>query len=130
MRCIALLPLAAIALSGQPLRISVDPRVELMSIVFRLAGNPEYKQCRVAAYGDAIDRYFAPYRNHEAVRLARKWQEQDGVSYDAVVNMAVQLTDIQSLSERISFESPKSRLEARWHGAKARPFLAALRKFV
>lgn len=101
-----------------------------MSIVFRLAGSPEYNQCRVPAYSEAIDRYFAPYRDHEAVRLARQLQQQDGVSYDAVMNMAVQLTDVQSLSERIPFDSPKSRLEARWHGVKARAFLEALRRFV
>lgn len=131
MRSVLLFLSAAAALSAQPVRVAVDARVELMSIVFRLAGSPEYNQCRVPAYGQAIDRYFAPCRDHEAVRLARELgQQPNSVSYDAVMNMAVQLTDVRSLSERIPFDSPKSRLDARWRGVKARPFLAALRRFV
>jgi hypothetical protein len=40
--------------SSQPaqspaIEVRVDPRVELLSIVFRLAGNPEYSQGRVAS---------------------------------------------------------------------------------
>jgi hypothetical protein len=56
---------------AQDWRAGTDPRVELMSILFRLAGNQEYNGCRVPLYDQAIDRYFAPYRDHEAVRLAR-----------------------------------------------------------
>ena len=27
------------------LKVTIDPRVELMSVVFHLAGNPEYNRC-------------------------------------------------------------------------------------
>jgi hypothetical protein len=116
-------------LQAQSERVGVDPRVELMGIIFRLAGNPEYTQGRIPSYNAAIDRHFAPFREHEAIQLARNLRSQDGVSYDAVMNMAVHLKDVQSLAERIPFDQPGT-LERRWHGVKARAFLKAARKFV
>lgn len=101
-----------------------------MSIIFRLAGNNEYNQGRVPAYNAAITRWFEPFKDHEAVRLARSLAAQNGVSYDAVMSMAIQVKDIQTLAERVPFDSKASRLESRWHGAKARTFLAAARRFV
>jgi hypothetical protein len=117
-------------LHAQAYRIGVDPRVELMSILFRLAGNPEYMQGRVPAYVEAIDRHFGPYRDHEAVRLARRLRDADGVGFDAVMNMAVHVKDVESLAERVPFDAKDSGLERRWHGAKARKFLEAARGFV
>ena len=97
---LALLLLGSV-LRHPPARFGVDPRVELMSIIFRLAGNNEYTQGRIPAYNTAIDGDFAPFRNHEAVRLARRLRDNDGVSYDAVMNMAVHVKDVESLAEHI-----------------------------
>jgi hypothetical protein len=128
-------PLAAILLTvlpaiGQPARISSDPRIELLSIVFHLAGNPEYNQCRVPAYCDAIDRYFEPFQNHDAIRMARELREKSGISYDAVMSMAIHLKSVDTLAEQVPFDSPESRLDQRWMPADARRFVAALRQFV
>lgn len=115
---------------AQAYRIGVDPRVELLSIVFRLAGNNEYTQGDVPSYLDAIDRYFSPYRNHKAIQIARELVRTDGVSFDAPMGLAVHLEDVQSLSERIPFDRPDAGLDERWHGVKARQFVEALRSFV
>ena len=117
-------------LSAQAYRVGVDPRIELMSILFRLAGSEEYTQCRVPSYLDAVERHFGPYRNHEAVQLARRLRETDGVSYDAVMSMAVYLTDATTLAERVPFDRPDLKLDQRWHGVKAGRFLEAARRFV
>src|SRR5512135_3119772 len=37
------------------LRIRVDARVELVSLLFRLAGNPEYSHCRVPSYAADVE---------------------------------------------------------------------------
>ncbi len=58
--------------NAPPLRVCVDPRVELMSLLFRLAGNNEYNQGRVAAYTADVNQQFNPFRDHAAVQLARK----------------------------------------------------------
>jgi len=105
---------------------AVDPRVELMSILFRLAGNPEYNQCRIPAYDKAVASWFAPYRDHEAVRLARGL----GIGFEAPMKLAVYVTDIDSLAERVPFDRPGIHLYEGWDAGKARAFLKAARAFV
>lgn len=45
---------------GEEISVSVDPRVELVCIVFRLAGHFEYNQARVKRYAVDVDTHFAP----------------------------------------------------------------------
>jgi hypothetical protein len=115
----------AVAARAQDSRTGVDYRIELMSIVFRLAGNNEYHQCRVPAYDKAIESYFAPYRDHEAVRLARSL----GIGFDAPMKLAVNLRDVDSLAERVPFDGPAIHLYQGWDAAKARDFLSVARRF-
>src|ERR1039457_1974980 len=84
---LALLLGSAVAARAQAWRAGIDSRVELMSILFRLAGNQEYRQCRVPAYDQAIDKYFAPFRNHDAVHLAHSL----AIGFDAPMKLAVNL---------------------------------------
>src|SRR5215469_203517 len=102
---------------AQSPRIATDPRIELLSIVFHLAGNPEYNQCRVKPYCDAVDQYFAPFKDDEAIRLAHELNEKDGINYDAVMSMAIHIKDVETLAERLPFDAPDTRLEKRWHAA-------------
>ncbi len=110
--------------------VTVDPRVELMSVIFRLAGNPEYCQGKIPSYVQDVDRHFGPFRNHAVVTLARKLRETRGVSYDAVMKMAVHVTDAVFLQERIPFSPQPASLDARWTPESAREFLDRARMFV
>ena len=49
------------------IRPTVDKRVELLSIVFRLTGNPEYSKNDFKLYTDRIESHFSPYKNHELI---------------------------------------------------------------
>ncbi|MCP4645126.1 MAG: DUF4932 domain-containing protein, partial [bacterium] len=84
-----------------PLRVMVDPRVELMSVIFRLAGHPEYNQGRVDVYTKDVEQHFGKHRNHPTVATARKLRRTRGVSYDACMSMAVHLTDAYTLGEKV-----------------------------
>ncbi len=110
--------------------VTVDPRVELMSIIFRLAGNPEYNQGKVPSYVRDVDSHFGPFRDHAVVRLAKKLRETQGVSYDAVMCMAVHVTDAVTLQERIPFSPPPQSLDSRWTPETSREFLNLARRFV
>ena len=86
------LALAAPPLATQSAQIeaAVDPRVELMSIIFRLAGNPEYNMPNSQSpYADDVAAHFGPFRDHPVVKLARKLRQEHGVSYDAVMGQLV-----------------------------------------
>ena len=114
-----------VAARAQELRAAVDPRVELMSILFRLAGNKEYRQCRVPLYDQAIDAYFAPYRDHQAVQLARSL----GAGFEAPMKIAAYVRDADTLDERVPFDGPGVHLFEKWDAGQARAFLSAARQF-
>jgi hypothetical protein len=64
--------------------------VELMGVIFRLAGASEYCECKVATVVAVTDNYFTSMRNHQAVTLAKQYRNT-GVSYGAVTGYANQL---------------------------------------
>ncbi len=81
----------------------VDPRVELLSIVFRLAGNSEYNMSPLKTYTADIDAYFSPYKEHPAVVLARKLANERDVGFDAVMDLAVHLSPPPALKPLVVF---------------------------
>jgi hypothetical protein len=110
--------------------VTVDPRVELMSVIFHLAGNPEYNQGKVPSYVQDVDAHFARFRDHPVVALAKKLRQTRGVSYDAVMGMAVHVTDVLTLQEKIPFSPQPDSLDSRWTPENAREFLGLARQFV
>ncbi len=115
--------------SAPAIDIRVDPRIELLSIVFRLAGNPEYSRAKVEKYAQAVDAHFAPCKDHAVVQLARRLRTRSGVGYDAVASMAVHLDGLDTLGLRGPSEPRPERLDSRWTTADARTFLGHLRDF-
>jgi hypothetical protein len=115
----------AVAARAQAWRAGIDSRVELMSILFRLAGNQEYRQCRTPAYDQAIEKYFASFRDHDAVQQAHAL----AIAFDAPMKLAVNLRDVDSLAELIPFDRPGLHLYEGWNASKARDFLSAARQF-
>lgn len=71
------------------LAIRVDERIELLSILCRLAGHPEYNRAAKTPYAAAVDAHFAAFREHPAVVATRELRAVHSVSYDAPVGLAV-----------------------------------------
>ncbi|MHC5009136.1 MAG: DUF4932 domain-containing protein, partial [Planctomycetota bacterium] len=127
----AMITSAAGAAAGSRIEVVVDPRVELMSLIFRLAGNPEYNQANSASpYADDIETHFGQFRSHEVVKTARRLRRQRGVSYDAVMSMAVHLQDTTTLALRMPLDPQPPRLDRRWRPGEAGEFLDHARDFV
>jgi hypothetical protein len=114
----------------QPLRVIVDPRTELLSVIFRLAGNPEYSIARVKSYTDDVENQFGKFRNEPVVKLAQEVRQTHGVSYDAVMSMAVHLTDTTNVGLRISLHPWPEGLDRRWTTGDANHFIKAMQQFV
>ncbi|MHC1767431.1 MAG: DUF4932 domain-containing protein [Verrucomicrobiia bacterium] len=112
------------------LRIRVDPSVELVSLLFRLAGNPEYSQCRVPSYAADVDRQFNRFRDHSAVQLARTLRQTRGVSYDACISLAVLLTDNSEPRLSVALDPWPDFLDQRWDAKSVNNFVAAAGQFV
>jgi len=113
-----------------PLEVGVDQRVELISIIFRLAGNPEYRQGRLKGYLQDIEKHFEPARAHPVIALAKQLRAKRGVSFDAPMSLAVHLKDAESLAERVPFAPHPVGLDNRWQLAEVREFLVQARDFV
>ncbi|WP_158799382.1 DUF4932 domain-containing protein [Pedobacter sp. L105] len=72
--------------------VTGDDRVEPLSIVFRLAGNPEYNTNFAKSYVDDINNYFGRYKSYAVVGYAKKLAEEKGIGYSKVMFLAVHLT--------------------------------------
>lgn len=81
----------------------IDERVELVSIVFRLAGNKEYSSDSFRRYSEAIEKHFGKYREHKVVALARKLREENGLGFSEVMKMPVQLKSLQEMTPVVPF---------------------------
>jgi hypothetical protein len=96
----------------------VDRRVELLSIVFRLAERPEYSDLSFKRYVDRIDSHFAVYKDHELIRFARTLP----LGYDAPMKMAVCLNEqLELVTDDLGDE--------RWSRKNVKKFVRLLRKF-
>jgi hypothetical protein len=114
---------------GAGIRVRVDPRVELMATIFRLAGNPEYGEKVAAQYVRDVETHFGPLIHHPAVRMAARLRETRGIAFDAPMSLALHVTDPGELRELVPFDLGHSGLDPRWRKDEAREFLALARDF-
>lgn len=105
----------------------VDTRIELTSIVARLAGYGEYSNDQFKRYADDVDHYFARFKNHPVVEFAKQVREKNQIGFDAVPSLAVHLNPPPLLTPRIELST--SVLDKRWGKADAEKFAALLKQF-
>lgn len=103
----------------------VDKRVELLSLVFRLAEKPEYSSTQFKLYTDKIDNYFGKYRNHELIEFTKSVMYKNGIGYDAVMSMAIHLDENLNGLKNVTDNS----LDARWVKENIVQFIRLLKQF-
>jgi hypothetical protein len=121
---------AAPATTRSAIDVAVDPRVELFSLLFKLAGNPEYAQPRVDRYDEDVEDRFGSQRRHPAVRLARRLRNENSVSYDAPMSLAMHVSPPPELKLLVKLDPWPEDIDARWTAQSVEQFLAEARKFV
>lgn len=107
--------------------IEVDPRVELVGIVFRLAGNYEFNQGRIRSYVRDIERQFGDFDDHPAVKLAARLRSKRRMSCDGPMSLAVYID--RDFRQRKTFEQWPWGLDGRWKKQETAEFLEQLRQF-
>ena len=80
----------------------VDRRLELVTIVARLAGLREFQSELVPPYTDSVDAWFAPYREHPVVQHMRQLRQTKRLAYDAVPVMAPYMTEPPQIEPRLT----------------------------
>lgn len=105
----------------------VDERNELMNVVFRLAGVPDYQNSVLKPYAEAVDNYFAPYKEHELIKFTYQHWNKYRTSHDAVAKYAITL-DIKD--RKITFiENSIPEFGPRWPDDTPNLFLEKLNDF-
>ena len=111
-------------------RVGVDRRIELLAIIWRLAGSPSFNQGTLQPYVSEIDKHFAPHRNHAAVSIAREMMKQ-GFDNSLVATIAIHTDDPYGLRERVLFDAPGGILDQYGLPAPMREqFLMGVRRFL
>ena len=106
----------------------VDERFELVSLVFRLAGNPEYSETSTA-YQREVQSTFIGFRSHPVVTYTTQNLQ---FGYDAVFNMAIHLEKVGesfSLVENHAFLVENAGGFIRWTEMNAVRFVELLNDF-
>ena len=107
----------------------VDERVELLSIVFRLAGAKEYSSKIFRLYTDKIDKHFSKYKNHELIEFIKKIKKEDPISHDAVMFMAIHIGNPPDFKPLVEFSDSIPDPDQRWKKKNSIKFLELLKKF-
>jgi len=112
---------------SQTVQPKVDERSELLSIIFRIAGAKEYINNNIPSYAKEIDEYFAPFKDHDAIKFVQKVRAEKSVGYDAVMSLAIalEISDSVRLCKNLS---PIS-IDDRWGMDNVNEFVTLLNKF-
>ncbi|MFT3676085.1 MAG: DUF4932 domain-containing protein [Chitinophagaceae bacterium] len=126
--CLAALLLALVQLTyAQALTPSVDKRIEILSIVSRLAGYEEYSSGDAEKYVAAIHAHFDTYKTDTLIGYAVAVREQLGIGFDAVMSFAVNL---KQKGQKFSLQPNWQKgLDKRWTPEAVREYVRLLNQF-
>lgn len=105
----------------------VNENVELMSILSRMSGFPEYNMDMAGQYITDMDNYFKDNTEHPAIKYMKGLRSKYGISYDAVMSMAVHLENRDGILSLIGKDIPS--LDDRWTDVDKDEFLFYLNNF-
>lgn len=107
----------------------VDERVELTSIVFFLAGAPEYSTNMISSYRQDINEYFEKYKNHPIVQYAIELRNKQGIAYTAIASAAICLKIIDNRVKSSIDSESITIYDHRWTDKSFNHFLKLLDDF-
>lgn len=118
---------ACICEKAQSITPQVNENVELMSILSRMAGFPEYNMDMAGQYIKDMDNYFKDNTDHPAVQYMKGLRNKYGISFDAVMSMAIHLDNRNGTLSLVEEDIPT--LEKRWKSVDKDEFLSYLNSF-
>ena len=117
----------SVALAQQKVRSAVDRRVELFSIIFRLAGNPEYNMKMDKNYVADIGAYFNKYNDEPVIGFARQLAREKNMGFSKVMFLAVA---VQYQNNHFSLiKTSEDNLAGKWDRDDALKFVKLVNDF-
>lgn len=111
------------AISEKP---TIDKRVELISIIFRLADKQGYADNTFKLYSDRVDQYFGKYKNHELIHFTRSIISERGIAFDGPMWLALHLDDNLKLRPGVT---DVWQHDPRWTKEYVEKFVSLLQQF-
>lgn len=119
--------IACLYAKAQSIIPQVNENVELMSILSRMAGFPEYHMDMAGKYIKDMDSYFKDNTEHPTVQYMKELRNKYRISFDAVMSMAIHLNNQNGTLSLIKEDIPT--LEKRWKEVDKGEFLSYLNNF-
>ena len=112
-----------------PVELHFSEGVELICLIFRLMGAPEYEYT-IPVVAERTDSFFASMKDHEAIEIARECRRY-GVSYDAVTAYGLHLliSDEGSITFNPFYVESTDSSFNRWPNSQKSKMLVALNDF-
>lgn len=107
--------------------VEADPRVELIGIVFRLAGSPEFNEGRIRSYVKDVERHFGDFDGHPAVKMAARLRNTRLMSCDGPMSLSVHID--RDFRPQKAFEEWPWGLDSRWERQETKEFIEKLQQF-
>lgn len=114
-------------LAQNPIPVAFDESVDMMAVIWHLAGAREYNQCDITPYVESVDTYFASAKEHKAVKLASKYY-REGTGFDAVAEYGSYL-DITDEGNVVFDKNLIRDFDNRWSEEHQQEFLEAADAF-
>lgn len=112
--------------AGRTIKVELSETVELMGILSRTAGLREYNMDLAGQYTQDTEAWFAPYKGHPVIAYYQGLHNNNSISYDAVMSMAVHLEIVKG---EVKFVGDKTDLEKRWSNVNIEDFMVRINQF-
>lgn len=106
---------------------TVDQRIELISIAFRLADAWEYSSNEFTDYVGQIQMHYGEFKNHELIEYIKMIRDERSIGYDAVMAYAINITQPPDMKPLIPFSETVP--DKRWGLKTSQRFLGLLNAF-
>jgi Domain of unknown function (DUF4932) len=113
----------------ESLNVYVDPTMELFCIIHRLADTGHDNSKELPKYINDIETYFGHYRDHRAVKLAKRLWESHRINISALSTLAVYIDSPPDLTPRNLLDPLPSEIDNRWTVDLVSEFIDASRDF-
>jgi hypothetical protein len=107
--------------------VEVDPQVELIGIVFRLAGSPEFNQGGIRSYVKDVEQHFGEFDGHPVVKMAARLRNTRRMSADGPMSLGVHID--RDFRPKKAFEEWPWGLDSRWERQETKEFIEKLQQF-
>lgn len=107
----------------------VDPTVELVCTIHRLAETDQYTSNEYFTYISDVEDNFVSFQNHQAINLAIKQRRECRINGSAPMALAIYLKNPPELTPKNTLSPLPSDLDARWTEDNISEFIEAARVF-